>query len=454
MSVKKITYLKNIASKAIAVSCFTNRGPVHINFPFRKPFEPDTFTDNISPGIESLLNKTFYLHQKLKSITKLPEDKRLFHLANKFSRLKKGLIIVGPENYGNDFYLQVNKLSKLLGYPLLADGTSQLRYKKLLRNKLICNYEAMFRSQEFINKYAPEVIIHFGRTPTSKGIDDFYESNSPLKIIVNQDGDVFDPSRKGIVYKYSPAVFCRSICEFLPDLLKIQDTTWTEIYNEADNYLELLKGYLLSASTSLSEPGLVNDFLREVPENSTIMLSNSLPVRDFDFFASRYPKNLTIFQNRGASGIDGIISTALGIASVKKNPVYLITGDIAFYYDINALLIAKKYEIPLNVILINNNGGGIFNSLPIARYKNFIDEYFITSHNLDFKKLTEAFGVKCYSVRNLPDFLRCLKTLSHENKTVVIEIKTDSYKSLKLRKRYWEECQSLLKKLVESHLPK
>ena len=456
LTVNKLANLKGIAGIALKVSCFGNKGPVQINFPFRKPFEPDTFTDDINSRIESFLNKTFYKPEEKNSNKKLRNNRVLAELAGKFLKLKKGLIIVGPENYGSEFRKQVYRLSNLLGYPLLADGTSQLRYSKqnISHDNLICNYEAIFRSQEFINNNAPEVIIHFGRTPTSRGMEDFYENHSPIKIIVNAEGDVFDPSRKGKVYEFSPQVFCISICDIIAARNKIQmpDRNWIDIYKEADKGLEQLKREIFSTQISLSEPGIVNEFLKEVPEYSTIMLSNSLPVRDFDFFASRCPKSLTIFHNRGASGIDGIISTALGIASAGKGPVFLITGDVAFYYDINALLNAKKYNIPLTVLLINNNGGGIFNSLPISRYRQFIEEYFVTSHNLDFKKLTQAFEIK-YNLVTRPDkFRELLRNTPTADRTRVVEIRTDSQKSLALRNNYWKESQSFLKTFVKSHI--
>ncbi len=405
LTTKRINALKNIAAKAIEISCFSERGPVHINFPFRKPFEPHIYTDEINPRTQLLLKKTIVNPATFNNAYEPFNEKKLNQLADKLSKLKKGLIIVGPENFGNDFRLQVYNLSRVLGYPLLADGASQLRYSKQIsssvpQNKLICNYEGIFRSNEFTAEYTPEVIIQFGRTPNSKGLEDFYERYSPLKIIVNTEGDIFDPSRKGKTYKCHPVVFCNSLCKLIKHPFDLQGTKWIEIYEKADASLENLKRQILFSPDSLSEPGIVNELLNVIPDNSVLMLSNSLPIRDFDFFASRCHKNLTIYHNRGASGIDGIISTALGIASLKKDPVFLITGDIAFYYDINALLIAQKYNIPLTVILINNNGGGIFNSLPIARYRNFVYEYFITPHNLDFEKLTKAFNIKYWFAGN------------------------------------------------------
>ncbi|MCK7528224.1 MAG: thiamine pyrophosphate-dependent enzyme [Ignavibacteriales bacterium] len=133
------------------------------------------------------------------------------------------------------------------------------------------------------------------------------------------------------------------------------------------------------------KPELLLNIIDSIPPNSNLMIGNSIPIRDLDFFASAVNKNINVFQNRGASGIDGITSTALGICAQSKYPTYLVIGDLSFYYDINSLLIAKQYSIPLITILINNNGGAIFRFLPIAEYKNVFDKYFLTPTNLSFK---------------------------------------------------------------------
>ena len=117
-----------------------------------------------------------------------------------------------------------------------------------------------------------------------------------------------------------------------------------------------------------------------------------MPVRDFDYFASLNEKEIIIYNNRGASGIDGITSTALGIVAANPKPTVLITGDLAFYYDLNGLLSAKNYNLPLVIVLINNNGGGIFEILPISNYREIFNEYFRAAHNLEFKTFVKAFG--------------------------------------------------------------
>jgi 2-succinyl-5-enolpyruvyl-6-hydroxy-3-cyclohexene-1-carboxylate synthase len=167
------------------------------------------------------------------------------------------------------------------------------------------------------------------------------------------------------------------------------------------------------------------------------MLSNSMPVRDFDYFASNTNKKIVIFNNRGASGIDGITSTALGIAAAGNKPTILITGDLAFYYDLNGLLSARNYKIPLVIILINNNGGGIFEILPISNYKEIFNKYFVVPHNLDFSPFVKAYGGKYKRVKNWKDFNKSLETAFRSKNLNVIEIKTNAPNSLSTRKKFW-----------------
>ena len=463
MSIKNIIFLKNIASNALEKSCYKNKGPVHINFPFKKPFESDNFTDKISNTIKNLLQKTYYKSPAPESGNNLSGENGFINIVEKLKHNPKGIIVVGPEKYNNEFHNNVIKLSRMLKYPILADGCSQLRFLSSFADKLnsqkhntpgnnnnvICNYEAMFRSSSFSEQYLPEIILHFGRTSVSKGMEEFFGKHMPLKLIINEDGDLFDPTRKGKLYQSSPAHFCKSIIEYIQksgDLRR--EDSWLKSYLYADQLLEKLKNKILFNSKSLNEVRIINEFLHSIPKNSSIMLSNSLPVRDFDYWASCSSKHLTIFNNRGASGIDGIISTALGIASVKKEPVFLITGDIAYYYDLNAFMTAQKYSIPLIIILINNNGGGIFNSLPVSRYTKFLQEYLITPHQLNFEKLTNAFGVGYSKVKTWNGFRDSLNTAVAKKKPAVIEIQTDAVRSLALRKLYWDESNMRLKKLI------
>jgi len=168
------------------------------------------------------------------------------------------------------------------------------------------------------------------------------------------------------------------------------------------------------------------------------MLSNSMPVRDFDYFASYSKKKIVLFNNRGASGIDGITSTALGITAAAKKPTILITGDLAFYYDLNGLLAAKNYGIPLVVVLLNNNGGGIFGILPISNYGKIFKKFFVVPHNLEFKHFVTAYGGNYLKIKSWNGLQKSLSSAFSKEQFSVLEIRTDSADSLKLRKDYWK----------------
>ena len=191
------------------------------------------------------------------------------------------------------------------------------------------------------------------------------------------------------------------------------------------------------------EPKIISELLNSLPKNANLMIGNSLPVRDFEWFASKSDKNIKTFFNRGASGIDGITSTSLGIAAIQK-PVILLTGDLSFLHDLNALISAKKTGIPLIVVLINNNGGGIFNALPIASNKKVFKDFFITPHNLNIGKIVKSFGLEYFPIKgNLQVKLReALKKKS----LVVLEIKTDSVLSTNFRKKIRSEAIKTLEK--------
>ena len=160
-----------------------------------------------------------------------------------------------------------------------------------------------------------------------------------------------------------------------------------------------------------------------------------MPIRDFDLFASKKNLNIKIFTNRGASGIDGIISTASGIASQSKKLTFLVIGDLAFYHNLTALITLAKLNIPLVIVLINNNGGGIFSMLPIANTKNHFEEYFNTPSNLDFSKIVKSFSGNYSNPHTWEDFHQNIEHAKSNKTYSVIELKTDTAKSLDSKKK-------------------
>lgn len=448
---KRIGQIKAIAKRAVYESVVHSKGPVHLNFPFRKPFEPDAYTDEVDES--AIKTASLVLGEKkelYKTTTKnIVSEKWFKEIANHLIKHRKGLIIAGPENYDESFKQNCQKLALILGYPVLVDGTSHLRFGKHKKENIVYNFEGVFRSESFIEKYKPEIIIQFGRTVTSKALELYFEKCTSIRFLINEYGDWFDPARKADAsFACSPDLFCKRMIEHLQSKkLNSKEFSWQDIFIKADKKSLTVKNRLINNSDFPNECRIIEEVVKLIPNNSQIMISNSLPIRDFDYFAPITNKNIFVFNNRGASGIDGITSTALGIAAAKKNRTILITGDSAFYYDLNALLAAKKYKIPLTVIVINNNGGGIFEVLPVSKLGKVFNKYFTAPHDLNFSPIVKSFGGNYSLISSWSNLKKEFNNSLKSKNFSVLEIKTDTRASLKLRETYWNEVNKVVEKI-------
>jgi len=447
LSVKRIINLQKITARAFETSLIKNKGPVHLNFPFRKPLEPNSFTDEVEEEISTAIKNTIVPDANInrKEYLSKRETKRINKIAEHIIGKEKGLIIVGPKEYDPDFVSNIKQLSKVTGYPVLADGVSHLRFRTLKSDKFICtNYDAFLRSNNFITENKPEIVLQFGRTFTSVILEKYLEQSKPLRFIINDFGDLFDPSKTSKVLKFNPVTFCENLNRALTESKFKRKHNWLKIFINAEILTEAIKTILLKKSKLKIEPKVFSELISLIPSNTKIMVGNSLPIRDFDNFVGKTNKNLKLFFNRGASGIDGVTSTALGIASMEK-PTILITGDLSFLHDLNALLPAKKYSIPLVVILINNNGGGIFEMLPVTLNNKF-KTYFKTPHNLNIAPIVKSFGLEHHLIKNEKDFKIKLVNSLQKKSFTVLEILTNSISSLQMRKKYWAEVVKTIEK--------
>ncbi|PKL83874.1 MAG: 2-succinyl-5-enolpyruvyl-6-hydroxy-3-cyclohexene-1-carboxylic-acid synthase [Ignavibacteriae bacterium HGW-Ignavibacteriae-3] len=439
----KLSSIKKIAEEAIHVSCFSDRGPVHINFPFKKPFEPKSYTDQIN------LNKIEKVFTHSAFEIKPPVQSAIDYesLSRKIAAIERGLIIVGHNNYGKEFTDQVLNLSKKTGYPIFADGSSSFRFIDHSNNNLIDNLTAMVGTPEFQRHYDPGIIIQFGGAPTSNIILDFFKSSKAEKFLVHEFGDRNDPSLTAkAVLRTDPVHFCSSILNNL--LIENRDSCWLIDLQVMNRFSEKLKKKLIFESGFPFEGRIINEIINAMPAKSNLTISNSLPIRDTDFFASGNNKLIKIFTNRGASGIDGVNSTALGIAAGSKEKNYLLIGDLAFYHDLNGLHNAFKYRIPLTVILINNGGGGIFESLPISAYGDVYRKNFSTPLNINFKNLVKAYDGNYYKINSWKSLREKVILSSRNLKLNVLEIQTDARKSKLQRQKYWNTVSKRIVRFI------
>ena len=369
-------------------------GPVHLNFPFDEPLLPE----NVS-GINPL-SFTF-------ENIEIPVVKFSIPILTKS---RQPLIIVGPME-GNRHQNDIIQLAEKLNAPILADPLSQLRYGSNSK-MVLANYDYFLRCK----KINPDLIIRFGRKPTSKVMNQLLDKWKNKTILIdaweqfNDDCPQFIQSTIG---KY---------CQY-----QIKNCSWQGEHGWQKQLLDWDKktADIILHEFEYSEGTIARICVDSIKSGGQLFIGNSMPIRDVDMFTLTSSKKIDTYSNRGASGIDGVISSALGMShnSVNKNSLLLI-GDVSFYHDMNGLL-ASRYEANLTIVVINNSGGGIFSFLPIAEsnVENF-QQYWTTDTELQINKVADLYKCKYYFAETLKELENSIKE-SFKNKGVqIIEVKT------------------------------
>jgi 2-succinyl-5-enolpyruvyl-6-hydroxy-3-cyclohexene-1-carboxylate synthase len=300
-------------------------------------------------------------------------------------------------------------------------------------------------NDSFQKLISPEIIVQFGKTPINKKILDFFKNSKSVKVLVNEYGELFDPSKTvNEIYSISE----NSVANFANDVLKsIEQRTISGEYKVVvglNKKVESIKLTELNEYPFMFE-GNIFSFVSEVINiDIPIVVSNSMPVRYFDLFSLQKKSNNKIYCNRGASGIDGNTATSAGISFAINKPTLFISGDLAFLHDIGSLMYINQYRLPVCIIVIDNNGGGIFNMLPIARNKKLLNPYFITPHNQNINKLSKAFGLRYKEITSKNLLHQYILKFFKDKKPTVLHIITD----ISLSTKYLEQLKKdLLNKL-------
>lgn len=410
-------------TQAVGVANTESR-PVHINLQFDKPFEPESYTDVID---QDLINFSFNFDYKIKY-----QDKtNIVQELKRFKNCSIDLITVGVGKFSNDFVNLLNKIAAKNNIPVFADVNSGLRFNSNRIQNIIVNYETILKYTTYSKQFKPQTVIHFGRNLTSQTLEQLIIESKAKRFIINSFGDRFDSSKKAVLIHCDEETFLKNLTK--SKILSAQKNNLTYL-KRLDSKIDRLKEKVFT--NRLNEVGLLISLIRSIPKNSNLFISNSLPVRDLDFFSPVLKKNIYIFQNRGASGIDGIISTALGVAFNSKRSSFLVVGDLSFYYDINSLAMASQFEIPLKIIVINNQGGRIFDYLPIAKHKKILKKYFQTPLNINLKLIAESFGIKYRSARSHNSYLKAISDIKKDNSCVILEVKCNPELTKSLKEKF------------------
>ena len=402
-------------------------GPVHLNFPFRKPLEPNI--DDYLQEKQSLHRpKTHFAHAMLQPFTA-----QISTIAQTIGQHERGLIICGPRCPGGDFLQSIAQLAQQSGYPLLADPLSGLRFgPHVADTPIIGGYEGMLASAESF-----DVLLRFGALPTSKTINDYInrsmaeKSQSSHYIHVSENGIWADDSHWITEFIHAdPTLLCQQVTQ---SVVKRDSFAWLRNFMKAENwYWKEIEQHLENIFFDGTAVAMVAE---AVPPQTNLFISNSLPIRHMDQFVRPSTTPLQTFASRGASGIDGVTSTALGVAASSADPLVLIIGDVAFYHDLNGLLAIRQHGLNnVTIVLLNNNGGNIFRRLPIAEFEPAFTELFLTPHGLDFEPAAQMYGLAYTKAADRDSFQAALNHSIQDASPWIIEVSTDGIQDDVLRK--------------------
>lgn len=426
---QNLTTFLNKITEGFYTGFKTDCGPVHFNFPFEKPFEPDSYTDKLPDDF-------FIPEIKFPSRRTAEPDKDVI---SKIAKAEKVIAVIGPNNFCKKTLLKIDKTFNEKNIPVFADSASGLRF--LSDNNSIVNHTAFVRFENLLDLNKNNVVLLLGEAPVSNSILGFIEKTECTKISVNSFGDLKDPSRTvNHIIKSEENLFLDSIS----DSIKVKDLQFFEFVKSLEHKAEEVRTKNIEQADLKIESVVSHTLMKLIPDESNLFIGNSTIIRDFDLFSGKSNKNINVFSNRGTSGIEGNIATTLGVACKSSSPSFMVLGDLSFYYDSNSLLIAKQNKIPLTIIIINNNGGGIFSMLPISNQEEIFEKYFTTPLNLNLKYFADLYDGKYFNPNSVKELSKIFTTELDHSKLNIIEIKTDSAASAEFRKLYIKNIRQKL----------
>lgn len=413
-----LAYLRQTLLHAVVCSLNGNAGPVHLNFPFRDPLQPEAGGPRVikASELEAAATVTTRPCESIGCGASF-DSVALERLASH----QHGLIVVGtvnPRDGDESFADAVAMLSHKLGWPVLSDVLNPLRGHAGESPALICHYDAFLRQPDLVADLRPTAILQIGALPTSKVLRAWLADLDAVSFLLTDRLINTDPLHRVATPLLGEAHVLAEVLthqKFDADWL----LSWTSLERKSAHALDTK----LEGMDGLFEGKAAWLLSRHLPVGTPVYFASSMSVRYAEFFWCAGSRACSVYCNRGANGIDGTLGTAMGVAH-RARPAVLLTGDLAFLHDTNALLAAGQLRGSLTVVLVNNNGGGIFEHLPIAGMEPTFEQFFATPQCVDMAKLCQAYGVAHRRVEDWHAFTEAVSSLP-DCGVRVVEIRTD-----------------------------
>lgn len=455
-----LRYIRTLACRAAALTLAAPIGPVHLNLPFREPLAPEPQpADSPLPSPGKRDRDAWYgrpSNAPYIVVDDAPAGRIsslvLERLCTQVRAASRGLIIAGP-GCAPGLARSLTALARCLGYPILADPLSQLRCGAHERDLILTSYDAFLRLESFTTRFEPQLVLRFGAMPTAKPLLLYLNRyTSCPQVIINEQEGWEEPTQLASTLLHAGML---SVCEDLPAALDAReegmqrDEAWLAGWQRAD---QLTRQALLPALNDFSQPfeGRVFSELAELlPAGATLYAGNSMPVRDLDTFFWGDERAIQIVGNRGASGIDGVISSALGFSAASRadEPVVLVVGDLSFFHDLNGLLAARLHQLNIVIVLVNNDGGGIFSFLPQAAYPEHFEQLFGTPTGLDFAPVVKMYDGTFTRAATWHEFRDAVEQGMKVGGLHVVEVVTERESNVTMHRQLWRTVEGAMGEL-------
>ena len=414
-----LAYLRQTIVHAVEITLSPNSGPVHLNFPCRDPLAPK---DNLPKSVVDAGTLEFASTVTTRSCEVVSFGSAIDMVAlERMSSHTRGIVVVGAENprCGDKAFTDaVALISDKLGWPVISDILNPLRNHASEIPLLITRYDAFIRNSQKAKELFPTAILQIGSLPTSKVLRTWLSSLDAISFLLTPRPINTDPLHRIATRLYGDV---QSLAEHLQH--QQVESSWGKQWLENEQETSIKLDTKISLIDTLFEGKVAWLLSKHLPVDTPVFLASSMSVRYAEYFWNASSREHSIFCNRGANGIDGTLSTALGVAHGGK-PSVLLTGDLALLHDSNGLLAASQLKGSLTVILINNNGGGIFEYLPISQIDSSFEDFFATPQSVDFSKLCEAHGAHYKQIKGWDDFIPSIEDLP-ESGLRILELRTD-----------------------------
>ncbi|MEX1046063.1 MAG: 2-succinyl-5-enolpyruvyl-6-hydroxy-3-cyclohexene-1-carboxylic-acid synthase [Actinomycetota bacterium] len=414
-------------------------GPVHLNVRFGEPLVP-------SREVRTA-DVPFVAKPEPQAPDSGPND-MLETVAARIAATPRGIIHAGHlEGENLDLPEAVSTLAQASGYPVVAEATSRLR-GRIDDAVVVDTAEGLVRDQGFASANRPEFVLRLGRAPLTRAMSEWL---APVpKTVMTPVPPWPEPARPEEVIVADPA----RACEMLAGAAGSRGPgEWTDVWRDANDKARDALSRWLVGSDAVFEGTAVNALVRSIPQDCPVYAATSLPIRAMEAFALA-GRPLDVYANRGASGIDGTLSGALGAAAALERPVVCVAGDLAFLHDIGGLTAAARHRLPLIAIVLDNGGGGIFDFLPQAELleSGTFNEFFVQQHRLDLLHAARLFGAGFAAVRDADTLDRVLGWALTDGGPWVIRVPIDRQDSLDSHAEAWETVRQALRS-APSRLP-